>query len=58
MVTALEAWVEASRVPSQVTASKVVGGKVMRTRPLCAYPQTARYTGRGSIDDASNFVCR
>jgi len=58
MVTALEAWVEASRVPSQVTASKVVGGKVMRTRPLCAYPQTARYTGRGSIDDATNFVCR
>ncbi|RPI54460.1 MAG: tannase/feruloyl esterase family alpha/beta hydrolase, partial [Acidobacteria bacterium] len=44
--------------PSQVTASKVVGGKVMRTRPLCAYPQTARYTGRGSIDDASNYVCR
>jgi len=31
---------------------------VMRTRPLCPYPQTAQYTGQGSTDDASNFVCK
>jgi imidazolonepropionase-like amidohydrolase len=30
----------------------------IRTRPLCVYPQSARYTGSGSIDDAANFVCR
>ena len=27
-----------------------------RTRPLCPYPQVARYAGSGSIDDAANFV--
>jgi Tannase and feruloyl esterase len=34
------------------------GGSVDRTRPLCAYPQVAVYRGTGSINDASNFVCR
>ena len=32
-------------------------GKVDRTRPLCPYPQVARYKGTGSIDDAANFTC-
>ena len=27
------------------------------TRPLCPYPQVAKYTGTGSTDDAQNFVC-
>ena len=27
------------------------------TRPLCPYPQYARYTGSGSVDDADNFSC-
>jgi hypothetical protein len=30
---------------------------VLRTRPLCPYPQVARYTGSGSTDDAANFRC-
>jgi feruloyl esterase len=29
----------------------------VRTRPLCPYPQVARYKGQGSIDEASNFSC-
>ena len=33
------------------------GGKVLRTRPLCAYPQVATYQGQGSPDDAANFRC-
>jgi hypothetical protein len=28
-----------------------------RTRPLCAFPKTARYKGSGSTDDAANFEC-
>ena len=28
-----------------------------RTRPLCAYPEHARYKGHGSIEDAASFVC-
>jgi feruloyl esterase len=30
---------------------------VVRTRPLCAYPKVARWTGEGSMDDAANFIC-
>jgi feruloyl esterase len=33
------------------------GGKVDRTRPLCVYPQVAKYKGSGSTDDAANFSC-
>jgi hypothetical protein len=28
-----------------------------RTRPLCPYPQVARYSGMGSIEDAEHFAC-
>ena len=34
-----------------------VKDKVVRTRPLCAYPTFARYEGTGDFDDASNFEC-
>jgi hypothetical protein len=27
------------------------------SRPLCAYPATAKWMGRGSTDDAANFAC-
>jgi len=58
MVVPLEQWVEQSQAPVRVVASHSSNGKVDRTRPLCAYPQVARYTGTGSTDDAQNFVCR
>jgi len=32
-------------------------GHVVRTRPLCPYPQVAGYSGQGSIGDAANFRC-
>jgi len=35
----------------------VTNGQVVRTRPLCPYPQVARYSGKGSSDDAANFHC-
>jgi feruloyl esterase len=53
----LERWVEQGTAPEALIASHVAGGKVDRTRPLCPYPQVARYKGTGSIDDAANFVC-
>jgi Tannase and feruloyl esterase len=28
-----------------------------RTRPLCQYPQVAKYNGSGSTNDAANFSC-
>ena len=57
-VTALEEWVENGKAPDRVIASHSTNGNVDRTRPLCPYPQVARYVGSGSIDDAANFVCR
>ncbi len=57
MLAALEAWVEQGRAPERIVASRVSDGKVVRTRPLCPYPQVARYSGTGSTDDAGSFVC-
>jgi feruloyl esterase len=56
-IGALEKWVEQGKAPEQLTASHLTDGKVDRTRPLCPYPQVAKYKGAGSIDVASNFVC-
>jgi feruloyl esterase len=57
-VAPLEQWVEKGKAPELIIASHATEGKVDRTRPLCPYPQVARYTGTGSSDDASNFVCK
>jgi feruloyl esterase len=57
MVTALEQWVEQGKAPAEILASHSTGGKVDRTRPLCPYPQVAKYKGTGSTDEASNFSC-
>jgi feruloyl esterase len=58
MLTALDNWVEKGIAPDHVVASHSTGGAVDRTRPLCVYPKVAVHTGRGSTDDAANFVCR
>ena len=58
MLTALDDWIEKGRAPEAITASHSTNGVVDRTRPLCAYPNVAVYTGRESTDDAVNFVCR
>ena len=57
MVSALEQWVEQDHAPEQIIASHSQNGTVDRTRPLCPYPQVARYKGSGSIDEAANFTC-
>lgn len=56
-VTALEQWVEQGKAPGQIIATRRVDGKVTRSRPLCPYPQVAKYRGRGSIDEAASFAC-
>jgi hypothetical protein len=57
MSAALERWVETSIPPDKIIATKYAGKEVVRTRPLCPYPQVARYAGSGSTDDAANFKC-
>ena len=50
-------WVEKGIAPDTIQALRNLGGGVVRTRPLCPFPKTARWTGVGSSDDAANFVC-
>jgi feruloyl esterase len=57
-LSALEQWVEQGQAPQRIVAVHRTSGKVDRSRPLCAYPQVARYNGTGSIDAAENFTCR
>jgi feruloyl esterase len=57
MVAVLEQWREHGHAPVEILASKIEDGRATRTRPLCPYPQVARYKGSGSIDKAENFAC-
>ena len=50
-------WVEKGIAPAMLTGAHIEGGKTTRTRPICAYPDEARYKGAGSIDEAGNFSC-
>jgi feruloyl esterase len=56
-MSAMIDWVEKSKAPEVLRASRVLDGQTVRTRPLCPYPEVARYSGQGSIDDAANFKC-
>lgn len=57
VLMALERWVEHGIAPDRIIASSVRDARIERTRPLCPYPQRARYTGEGDIDRAENFEC-
>jgi feruloyl esterase len=57
-IAALERWVESGIAPDQIVAYRVTDSQVDMTRPLCPYPQVARWSGIGSTNDAANFACR
>ena len=60
VAAALEQWVEKGTAPSAIIASKYSGDDKQHpkmTRPLCPYPQAAKYKGSGDANDAANFVC-
>ena len=55
-MAAIAAWTEKGTAPERVLAAKKgTDGAVVRTRPLCVYPQRAVYSGTGSTDDAAKF---
>ncbi|MEY4643135.1 MAG: hypothetical protein RLZZ227_3129 [Pseudomonadota bacterium] len=55
MLSAIQAWVEDNEPPLQVLAT----GRAFPglSRPLCPYPQVARFDG-GDPNDAASFSCR
>jgi Tannase and feruloyl esterase len=57
-ISVIEQWVEQGNPPGRIIATHRTAGKVDRTRPLCPYPEIARYNGSGSSDESSNFTCR
>jgi feruloyl esterase len=57
--TAIADWVERDRAPERVIAHKMErDGTVKNARPLCPYPQRARYDGKGNPSDAASYTCR
>lgn len=61
MVVALQHWVEKGVAPTHVVATKFVSddpakGAAM-SRPLCPFPQIAKYQGSGDRTLATNFSC-
>jgi Tannase and feruloyl esterase len=59
--TALEEWVEKGTAPTEIIATKYTDNSRRKppemTRPLCPYPQIAKYKGTGDTNDYTNFVC-
>lgn len=53
LLGALTNWVENGVAPDYVVAQV----NPTRTRKVCMYPNTPRYTGTGSSDDEANFTC-
>ena len=58
-IQAMVDWVEKGVAPDTIAAKALPANTFMpnRTRPLCAYPQFAKYKGSGNVEDASSFVC-
>ena len=59
---ALEQWVIKGISPGPITATKYVDDLdpaqgIKMTRPLCPYPQIAKYKGDGDTNKAANFIC-
>jgi feruloyl esterase len=62
---ALVDWVENDKAPDRIIYPHTTGGGMMsrgpaevyRTRPVCPYPEQARYKGSGDVNDAANFEC-
>jgi hypothetical protein len=62
VVDALMRWVERGVAPEKIVATKFneddSSKGILMTRPLCPFPAKAAWTGKGSTDDAANFVCK
>lgn len=59
--TSLVEWVEHGQAPGTLTAAKYRQNdgekRIEMTRPLCAYPQAAKYDGKGDPNSAASFAC-
>lgn len=58
-LTAMEDWTEKGVAPNSLIGSYTEdwGKKVTRTLPICKFPEQARYSGSGDVNDAKNWSC-
>ena len=59
LISALERWVEKGVAPERFIGTGSVAGDPAKTltRPLCPFPQVARYNGAGDPNQAASFSC-
>jgi feruloyl esterase len=67
-VAAVDQWRQKDEAPERIPAARYADspaaltgappGEPLSTRPLCAYPRVAHWTGNGSSDRAENYACR
>jgi Tannase and feruloyl esterase len=67
-VAAIDQWRDKDRAPETLIAARYADpvalmsgkppGEPLSTRPLCAYPKVAHWIGKGSPDEAQNYVCQ
>ena len=57
MLSAIDQWVQTGKAPDRIIASNPPNQKPM-SRPICSYPQIAKYRGSGNTDESANFVCK
>jgi tannase/feruloyl esterase len=53
----LDNWVEHGAAPARIVAAHLTNGTTDLTRPLCPFPQVARWSGSGTRNDEQNFRC-
>lgn len=61
ILLALMRWTEGGQAPDRIIATKwhndTLPDEVSRQRPLCPYPERARYSGQGNPDEAASWKC-
>jgi feruloyl esterase len=61
ILTALDQWVEQQNAPDKIVATKYVNDDptqgIAFQRPLCPFPQFAKYKGTGNATSAASFAC-
>jgi feruloyl esterase len=59
LLPALDRWVTRGIAPQKIigTGKSTGTGGTRLTRPLCPYPEVARYKGQGNTNEAENFEC-